>query len=202
MLGYLSFQIISPDIQDELKGNSLLLFGGCLMEKTEKEIIIKDGCLNWICLASDCESNCCSGDSKVLEELSKNNLASLLNLPKHTIPITDENYAAMKNHDKDKIVDFGPGGLHINQSGGECVFLCSDGRCSIHNNRGSSCRSYPFFIDKYTGLSIDISCPGIGKGWTSLSEIIIMVDELKKVYEHQFKLSEIFLNSCLSNSNK
>lgn len=172
------------------------------MELNEKQIIIKDGSLNWICIASECESNCCSGKSKVLEGIVHNSIEPMMDIPKNTVPLTDKDYLNMKRYGIDKFVEFANAGMHIKQSDEGCVFLDSDGRCSIHNNRGSSCRSYPFFIDKYTGLCIDTSCPGIGKGWTQLSEIANMIDELNKVYDHQFKLSELFLKTHSSNSNE
>lgn len=162
----------------------------------KNKLEIKNSQINWICLGSECKNNCCGENSYVRGRIIQDNLKPLIDIPKNTIPVTDKNCEFLKKYNKNNFINLGHGGIHIKQTDkGGCIFLEPDGKCAIYNERSSSCRSYPFFFDKYTGLCIDISCPGIGKGWTPLTQIIIMVDELKKVYEHQFNLADLFFES-------
>ena len=112
-----------------------------------------------------------------------------MNLPKNMIPLTREDESLIKEKmGKDHLITFDNGMNYIKcDENGKCPFLIDNGLCSIYGLRGSSCKSYPFFVDKYSGLSIDLHCPGVGKGWTDVVIIKKMIMELEKIHKIHFQ---------------
>jgi Fe-S-cluster containining protein len=47
---------------------------------------------------------------------------------------------------------------------GRCPFLSPSGMCKRHNLRFASCKSYPYFLEKYSGLVVDQGCPAVQGG--------------------------------------
>lgn len=103
------------------------------------------------------------------------------------IPLTPEDYRRfIKKGFKEFLTKGKDNGWYIKRKkDGTCLFL-KENRCSIyHICTASSCKSYPFIFTKYNGLSVDLNCPGFGKGWTPMEEVEKMMNELIKVYNWQ-----------------
>ena len=150
------------------------------------KIIFKNDKINWICLADKCPHNCCG-----LFKTDKRR-KSLWSIEEKLIPLTPEDYQIMaKSGYKNNLIKKKDGGWYIKvHQDGLCPFL-KNNRCLIYEKcRVSSCKSYPFFFSKYHGLYADFSCPGWGKGWTSMKKVREMIKELIKVYEWQIQKAE------------
>lgn len=147
--------------------------------------LIQNNKINWSCLKNKCPHNCCAKMDK-----NTNNLLSLFNFNNNFIPLVDDDGLILnKKIEKKNIIKLDGGGKYIKcDENGSCPFLSNSGKCSIYKYRGASCKSYPFFVDKYLGLCIDLKCPGVGKGWTSINKITDMIDNLKKVYIMHFEM--------------
>jgi Fe-S-cluster containining protein len=147
------------------------------------KIKIKNGKINWVCLVDKCPKNCC-GPYK-----SNNSWESMWGVEEKLISLTPEDTKLMESKGVAKhLVQNNDGISYIQTSkDGSCPYL-KDNKCSIYNAcRPSSCKSYPFFFSKYNGLYADLSCPGWGKGWTSMKDIKEMIKELIKIYSWQIK---------------
>ncbi len=162
------------------------------MSTKKLRTLIRNGKINWICLRDQCPANCCA---EVDDRLG--DLLSLFDTPRHMIPLTATDARRLeKNIGNEHILQVDDGEKFIKcDDRGRCPFLDSTGSCLIYRWRGSSCRSYPFFLDKYCGIHIDQRCPGIGKGWTDLSDVLKMVEELQRVYARHFKVAKKKLES-------
>ena len=51
------------------------------------------------------------------------------------------------------------GFLKLRNTEGHCVFLASNGRCSVHAIRPAGCRLYPLVYDEKWGPVMDVDCP-------------------------------------------
>ena len=122
-------------------------------------------------------------------------LFSVFNFPYHMVPLTENDALRIeKNIGSKYIMKLKSGIKYIKcDEEGKCPFWDKDGRCSIYKLRGSSCRSYPFFIDKYSNLCVDSGCPGLGHGWTEKQKVIEMIYELEQIYSLHFKTIFILL---------
>lgn len=150
-----------------------------------KEMIIKNGKINWICLVDKCPKTCC-GPFK--EDKTK---PSFFGVRGNMIPLTQQDYKTfVKKGFKKYLTKEEDDGWYIKtKKDGTCPFL-KDNKCSIyHICTGSSCKSYPFIFTKYNGLIVDLNCPGWNKGWTSMKDVKKMVRELIKIYDWQIKKS-------------
>lgn len=152
------------------------------------QIKIRNGKINWSCLKDKCPKSCC-GPLK-----GNKTQKSFFGMKENNIPLTPNDYKIfVKNGFKKYLKKGKDGGWYIKtKKDGSCPFL-KNNKCSIYNMRGSSCKSYPFIFTKYNGLTIDLNCPGWGKGWTSMEEIKKMIKELIMVYNWQIKKTKIKL---------
>lgn len=148
---------------------------------SKKKILIKDQMINWKCLVDKCPRNCCGAYI-----CPNNKLVSIFDVDEKLIPLTSSDYKILVSKGYKKFLfKQKDGGWYIKtKEDGTCPFL-KNNQCAIYEIRGSSCRSYPFFFQKYNGLVADLSCPGWGKGWTSLGKIRKMVDKLTDLYSWQ-----------------
>ena len=144
------------------------------------DIKIKDDKVNWICLGDKCPKNCCS------EFKNHSHLTSLFNIPESLIPLTEDDMKRCKQLSRFAVKKDDCCFYIQTDENGRCPFL-KDNKCTIHDKRPLSCRAYPFFLNKYNGLCIDKNCPGIGKGWTDISEIKKMISSLFKLHEFQIR---------------
>lgn len=155
-------------------------------------MLIKNGRINWLCLGADCPANCCGPTSGVLFGSKPETWEPLKpEIPENTVPAY-----GCKDMSKRGLIDYGHNACHIKQSNIlGCHFLSKEG-CTQYENRGYSCRSYPFFMDKYQGVCIDSSCPGVGAGWTNVEEIIPMMENLQKLLMRQFEVAFTLLEDA------
>lgn len=72
---------------------------------------------------------------------------------------------------------------------GTCAALANDGLCSIHPDRPTICRAFPFYIDLFAGLSMVGSCPGVGAGDQSVEKLQPEIDASVAMY--QFWLAQL-----------
>jgi len=145
--------------------------------------LIKNNKINWICTKDKCPKNCCKENNAKLK-----NVISLFNNSQHNILLTNQDYTLIKKKVGDEhleLVDDKNQFIKCSDTG-RCPFLNEIGKCNIYQWRGSSCKSYPFFLDKYAGLWIDKNCPGIGKGWTEVDDVMNMLEHLFKIYNQHY----------------
>lgn len=111
-------------------------------------------CLDFVCIAGDCPSTCCSGWKIIVDEAS---FRRYQNISDETLRID-----ILKNiREKDGEYQFRHG------YGGRCAMLDTDGLCRIQRNLEetalcNTCRKYPrlsTFIDEKTWISMAASCP-------------------------------------------
>ncbi|MFC1780299.1 YkgJ family cysteine cluster protein [Patescibacteria group bacterium] len=158
------------------------------------KIRVKKGKINWKCLEEKCPQSCCASFK------TNKSRSSLWQVGEDLLPLTPKDYQFMvKNSFKKYLVQKKDSGWYIKSNkDGSCPFL-KENKCSIyHTGRVSTCRSYPFFFSKYNGLFADFTCPGWGKGWTSMKKVKEMVKELIKLYNWQIKKAEKKLNLAAS----
>ena len=147
------------------------------------KIQIKRGKINWTCLGDKCPQNCCGPFN------SDKNRESFWQVEENLLPLTPDDLHNFEKHGlTDHLVQKNDGGSYIQtKKDGSCPYL-KDNKCALYNVcRASTCKSYPFFFSKYNGLYADLSCPGWGKGWTSMTKVKSMVRELIKLYSWQMK---------------
>lgn len=158
----------------------------------KKKIIFRDHKINWVCLKDKCLRNCCGK----FPYKNDDHEASIFGINKRLIPLTLKDYKVIKRKEKaGLLVKENDGYWYIKtKRDGACPFL-TKGLCSIYKERPLSCRAFPFFINKYCGLTVDINCPGWGRGWTSIDKIETMTKALKKVYLGQLnkKIRHLFV---------
>lgn len=149
------------------------------MEKSKS--LTKNNEINWVCLKDKCPRPCCGSFKEVFKELH-----SVFGIMRDEIPLTPE--------DERKIIDkVGSDALYTLEDGKSYLKLTEDrlcryfqkGWCIIYEVRPSCCQAFPFYIDKFSGLNIMSSCPGIGKGWTKFEDIKDTIDSLVKLYKWQ-----------------
>ena len=139
--------------------------------------------INWVCLKEKCPQNCCGHfEDKLpscvsLENIKHDEILLLSdevikynkkNLANNIARISDDSYIKLTRKDR------------------SCPFLV-DGQCSHYEHRPHLCKAYPFYIDLFSGINMDLSCPGVGKGWTKLSNIRKNVKSLTKIYKKHIK---------------
>lgn len=113
------------------------------------------------CLAGGCQSNCCAFYPKI-----KSTHLSVFGVPNGEIPVTSAEVNQLISEGKSELaIQLQDGFWYLKvDSNGRCPFLAEGGSCTRHLNRFASCRSYPYFIEKYAGLVVDVSCPGVKDG--------------------------------------
>jgi Fe-S-cluster containining protein len=82
-----------------------------------------------------------------------------------------------------------PGQYMRLRADGTCTALGRDGLCSIHASRPTLCRAFPFYVDLFAGLSMVASCPGIGAGEQSVTDLRQEIEAVADMYS--FWLIEI-----------
>jgi Fe-S-cluster containining protein len=134
--------------------------------------------IHWKCLKEKCPTNCCGSFENKLP------FHTPINKIEHDdiLLMFDE----VKNFtDKDKFLKDGSYFLNLNKDR-SCKFF-KNNTCSCYDVRPAVCRAYPFYIDLFSGLNIDTSCPGCKKGWTDIDEIIPFFQALGRVYVKHVK---------------
>lgn len=157
------------------------------------------GRLHYRCLEADCPANCCGpyhGEGDRFQ--------SALGVESHEIPVTDEDYSRLIGAGREDLaVRLADGQMYLKlRPDGACTALEDSGRCSIHQIRPSSCRCFPFDIDKYMGLSINLRCPGLGEGPISADETDAMLDALRRVYLHRLAKLPLRASTAVGDAEK
>ena len=129
------------------------------------------------CMGKSCPKNCCcefDGFHSLLLPLCgvshrdivllTKDVEALESLSKEDLIVRKEGYCFLRTHDN-----------------GLC-YAYVDGGCSIYEHRPILCRAYPFYFDLFTGLCLDKSCPGVGKGHTCPEDLWQYYESAKKVY--------------------
>lgn len=162
---------------------------------TKPTVVLKKGHpINWKCLADKCPRNCCTPFDGLF-----NNLASVCGLQPWVLPVTPQDEQRIssgvpKGEDIMCVLADGRKYLRVTKDGTCRCLDQNTGLCIIYEYRPATCRAYPFYIDKYCGLKIDTSCPGVGEGWTEWDEIRSILEALLDVYQWQISgIREIFL---------
>ncbi|HAS00131.1 MAG TPA: hypothetical protein DEA43_02435 [Candidatus Moranbacteria bacterium] len=139
--------------------------------------------INWICLRDKCAKNCCGAFEDPLP-----NFVSIEGQERYEIEVLPNEIKKLKNDCKDCIKsNADKGKSYMNLYKDHTCVLLKNGMCSKYEKRPSVCRSYPFYIDLFSGLNIDNSCPGVKKGWTNVSDLHINLSSLIKLYKSHIK---------------
>ncbi len=134
------------------------------------------------CLGSECPKTCCGpfeGAHALRAILSPADLGEPLDKtqPDHAhavsifaqIRLTDEDVARLRDAGYDRHITY-RGDAHdphyylkLREDGG-CSALSANNTCTIHPDRPTICRAFPFYIDLFAGLCLIEACPGVGNG--------------------------------------
>lgn len=152
-------------------------------------VILNDNCnianklmvsdVNWRCLGAECPNNCCGpfvGLHTTLKPIANIRHSEIILLPEDVERLVEISR-------KDLIKKQNTNYFIKTKEDGTC-FALSEGSCTIYPARPTLCRAYPFYIDLFTGLSMHVTCPGIGKGITPLNEIEPYLEAVKTVYNY------------------
>lgn len=152
-----------------------------------KALKIKNNEINWICLQEKCPRSCCgpfSDRNMLYDKLYR----PCFDIGHEAIILTSKDVKRIKNKiSKKDIKIFKDNNVYINlNKDNSCPFF-KNGLCSIYYIRPQLCRAYPFYLDPSSGLSIDILCPGIGKGYTEINKIKEYIQAMNNIYKFQIK---------------
>jgi Fe-S-cluster containining protein len=138
--------------------------------------------LPFTCLGSDCPNTCCGpfhGTRALQPILSPSDLGPVLGGDADVnaeqvsifaqIRLTDEDVKRIQSAGLDDLIvrRGSPEDPHYYMKlkpDGSCAALAKDGLCSIHGQRPTICRAFPFYIDMFAGLAMISSCPGVDAG--------------------------------------
>jgi len=143
------------------------------------------------CLVVDCQSNCCAH----YPELPGTHV-SVFGVPHGEIPLLPKEAAQLESEGlSDSIHKLQDGFWYLKvDADGRCPFLEKDGKCSRHLARFASCRSYPYFIEKYAGLVVDISCPGVEEGAFDINKSRNQISAIIELMQSRIDHLEELLN--------
>ena len=132
------------------------------------------------CLGDRCGDNCCAHYPSATK-----GYVSVFGVPQGEIPLLESEAEALvaeglgsRTH---RLAD-GFMYLALNESGG-CPFVTLSGLCERHDARFASCKAYPYFIDKYAGLVVDTTCPGVESGCFDVDRARESLDALAELME-------------------
>jgi Fe-S-cluster containining protein len=150
------------------------------MPKTKVRFRKKEGEveINWRCLQEKCPQNCCGPFSDHLATY-----APLKKIKRDDIIVLKEEFERFqKNNLQNNLVKLnGDHYIKLNKKDRSCPFF-KKGQCSCYNLRPALCKAYPFYLDLFTGINIDLSCPGVGKGWTKIKDCHTFLSALGIIY--------------------
>lgn len=109
--------------------------------------------INWICLKENCPENCCGYFRDRLP-----NYLSIKGIKHDEILILPKEISGILN----KYIVKKKGNHYLKLKKNRFCPIFANGKCNQFDIRPSVCRAYPFYIDLFTGLNIDITCPSIG----------------------------------------
>lgn len=127
----------------------------------------------WKCQGDQCKESCCGRFSKQEKQYNKSSL-SVEGINHKEIPVSNDD---LKNIELVKYINGSP---YIDLlEDGTCPYFKS-GLCSIYKHRPLACRIYPFYIDQFSGLSIDKNCNGIGCGEMEQKDIDRIIEDIRE----------------------
>ena len=134
--------------------------------------------INWTCLKEKCPENCCGffrdrlPDYRSVKGIHHDEIFILPdeigNVPHGVLSRRKKDYYLKLKKDR------------------SCP-LFDAGKCKQFENRPSVCKAFPFYIDLFTGLNIDMTCPGAGGGWTKVEKIKPLLRALLRCYKKHIK---------------
>lgn len=136
--------------------------------------------INWTCLREKCPENCCgyfrdrSPDYRSVKGIHHDEMLILSdevgNFSDDVLSRQGKNYYLKLEKDR------------------SCP-LFNAGKCKQFEDRPSVCKAYPFYIDLFTGLNIDMSCPGagVGVGWTQVGRTKAFATSFITVLQETFR---------------
>ena len=160
-----------------------------------------DRALPFVCLGSACPSTCCGpfhGTRALEAAVKREDLGAIVGEPSNAEATTVSVFAEIRLTDADveRLQGGGLDGLIVRREttgglayymklrpDGTCSALADDGLCSIHAERPTLCRAFPFYLDLFAGLSLIASCPGVGAGQQTVAELKNEIDAAGKMYE-------------------
>jgi Fe-S-cluster containining protein len=175
-----------------------------MRHKNRPELLIgglqADRKIPFVCLGSDCPSSCCGpfhGTRALQAVLSIDDLGPTLGEPRpssdHTsifaqIRLTPEDVARLQRAGLDRLMVYRgeqsrPAYYLRLKEDGTCAALTSKGVCSIHPDRPTICRAFPFYLDLFAGLAMVEACPGVGAGEQPLHDLAEEVNAAVKMYK-------------------
>jgi len=169
--------------------NQKLLIGGLQADRN----------ISFVCLGSQCPSSCCGpfhGTRALKAILSIEDLGPSLDEPRPEgeeasifaqIRLTPDDVTRLQGAGLDWLMVYRgsaskPSHYLRLKEDGSCAALTALGSCSIHANRPTICRAFPFYLDLFAGLTMVEACPGIGSGEQPLSALAEEVNAAIKMY--------------------
>lgn len=176
-----------------------------------------DRLLPFTCLGSSCPNTCCGpfhGTRALEPVLSHADLGSVLGTDSDVgaerisifaqIRLTESDMQRLQSAGLDHLItrrgDITAPQYYMKlDADGSCAALAKDGLCSIHPNRPTICRAFPFYIDLFAGLSMVGSCPGVGSGEQTVEKLRPEIDAAVDMYE--FWLQQLRLKAATPPDN-
>lgn len=162
--------------------------------------ISPDRPIAFTCLGSQCPSTCCGpfqGTRELQAILNVSDLGRDLdpgadNAPNISIfaqiRLTPEDVDRLRQAGLDHMMVYrgDPSDPHYYlrlQEDGSCAALSKSKKCTIHPDRPTICRAFPFYVDLFAGLSMISACPGVGGEPQPLSALQEEVRATAKMYK-------------------
>lgn len=143
------------------------------MSKLEKH----DKNINFVCLQDKCTQSCCGpfhGVKSAISSVDKRPFSEIVLTPKDQEQILKAGHSNLTEF-RDNYYR-----MRLYKDGSCHAFI--NGKCSIHKNKPTLCKAFPFYIDMFAGLCAITDCPGFGKGWSSLENLQTELEATMEMY--------------------
>lgn len=145
-------------------------------------VAIREGRVNFRCLAERCPTPCCGPFSGLGRGLTPCFVSSFSD-----IYLLEEDVERLVNAGRADLVVHTPEGYKILLKPDTSCAAFHNGLCTIHSLRPQVCRAFPFDFDLFAGLVMISKCPGVNAGWTEPTEFADAISALRQVYEWWIK---------------
>lgn len=139
---------------------------------------IRDGSVNFKCLAERCETPCCGPFAGLDRGLAPCFVSSFSDLY-----LLDEDVDRLLKAGRGDLLEHSPDGFRLRLKADLSCSAFRDGLCTIHSIRPTVCRAFPFDFDVFAGLVLISKCPGVNSGWSDADDFQNAVEALGKVYD-------------------
>ena len=149
-----------------------------MKKKNLSRLSIIKGRINFVCLMEACPKSCCGPFGGV-----QIGIDSVDGREFHDIRLTADDSKRLLEAGCAELITRAPNNeYHMRlMEDGTCVAF-KNGHCTIHKEKPTLCRAFPFYIDMFVGLCGVTSCAGFGQGWTDLANLAEEIEATKEMY--------------------